>query len=118
LKESPVESALIIIAITAVTVGTFFSVVGVLGYIRLPDIYTRLHATGMVSVFGVALFLAAAAFWTPMCWGKALVLICFLLATAPPTAHAMGSAAYRIGLPRKQAQRDDLADTHAKAMDT
>lgn len=111
------ESALIIMAITAVTAGTFFSVVGVLGYVRLPDVYTRLHATGLVNVFGVALFLAAAAFWTPVCWAKALILICFLFATAPPTAHAMGSAAHRIGLPRKQARRDDLADKHAEDAD-
>jgi multicomponent Na+:H+ antiporter subunit G len=33
-----------IIAILAVVIGTCFSVVGVSGYFRLPDVYTRLHA--------------------------------------------------------------------------
>ena len=99
-----------IIAIVAVIMGTFFSVVGVVGYIRLPDVYTRLHTTGKISVFGVALLLLAAAYWVPQAWARALVLIFFLLAAGPPTAHAMGSAAHRIDLPRVNAVRDDLAD--------
>ena len=103
------ETAFQIIAIAAVVIGTFFSVVGVFGYIRLPDAYTRLHATGMVSIFGVVLLLVASAAWTPVSWDHALVLIIFLLAAGPPTAHAIASAAHRIGLPRKRALRDDLA---------
>ena len=104
------ESIWQIIAIAAVINGTFFSVVGVVGYIRLPDVYTRLHTTGKISVFGVVLLLVATAFWVPQGWARALVLIFFLLAAGPPTAHAMASAAYRIGLPRINAARDDLAD--------
>jgi monovalent cation/proton antiporter MnhG/PhaG subunit len=73
------ETFLQIIAIVAVVTGTCFSVVGVLGYFRLPDVYTRLHATGMVSIFGVVLLLVAAAVHTPVNWGHALVLILFLL---------------------------------------
>ena len=106
-----------IIAIAAVIIGTFFSVVGVVGYIRLPDVYTRLHTTGKLSVFGVAMLLVAAAFWVPQGWARALVLIFFLLAAGPPTAHAMGSAAYRIGLPRIKAVRDDLADRKGTSLD-
>jgi len=103
------ETLFQLIAIAALVIGTFFSVVGVLGYIRLPDAYTRLHATGMVSIFGVVLLLVASAAWTPVSWGHALVLIVFLLVAGPPTAHAIASAAHRIGLPRKGALRDDLA---------
>ena len=102
------ETFLQIIAIVAVVIGICFSVVGVLGYFRLPDVYTRLHAAGMVSLFGVVLLLVAAAVRTPVNWGHALVLIFFLLAAGPPTAHAIGSAAKRINLPMKGTRRDDL----------
>ena len=102
------ETVFYIFAIAAVVIGTFFSAVGVLGYFRLPDVYTRLHAAGMVSIFGVVLLLVAAAVRTPVSWGHALVLIFFLLAAGPPTAHAIGSAAKRINLPMKGARRDDL----------
>jgi len=104
------EPVLPIIAIAAVIISTVSSVIGVLGYLRLPDVYTRLHTTGKVSVFGVVFLLIAAAVWTPGSWGRSLVLIFFLLAAGPPTAHAIASAAHRIGLPRKNAVRDDLAD--------
>mgnify|MGYP001817262393 CR=1 FL=1 len=96
------------IALIAVIVGTFFSVVGVLGLVRLPDVYTRLHATGKVGVFGVVLLLVAAAIWTPLGWGKAILLIVLLMISGPVATHAISSAAYRLGVPMKDPIRDDL----------
>lgn len=103
------DTILQIIAIPAVLIGTFFSVVGVLGFIRLPDVYTRLHATGKVGVFGVVLLLVGAVFWAPFGWGRGLILILLLIIIGPVTAHALASAANRIGLPRKGSDRDDLS---------
>ena len=97
------------IAILAVIVGTAFSVLGVLGFIRMPDVYTRLHATGKVSVFGVVLLLLATVALTPLEFGKGLVLIVLLVIGGPVTSHAIASAAHRIGIPMKRAVRDDLA---------
>lgn len=104
------DTVLQLIAIIAVIVGTFFSVVGLLGFIRLPDVYSRLHATGKVGVFGVVLLLVAAVAWTPLGWGKALLLILLLMIAGPVTSHAMSSAAYRAGLPLQEAIRNDLND--------
>jgi len=97
-----------LIALIAVIIGTLFSVVGVLGYLRLPDVYTRLHATGKVGVFGVVLLLVAAIVWTPLGWAKALLLIVLLMVAGPVATHAIASAAYRIGIPRQDTLRDDL----------
>jgi len=97
-----------IVTIAAVLLGTFFSVVGIIGLIRFPDVYTRLHATGKVGVFGVVLLLVAAATYTPLGWGKALVLILLLMVSGPVTAHAIASAAYRLQIPMKGFVRDDL----------
>jgi multicomponent Na+:H+ antiporter subunit G len=85
-------------------------VVGLLGFIRLPDVYSRLHATGQVGVVGVVLLLVAAVAWTPLGWGKALLLILLLMIAGPVTSHAMSSAAYRAGLPLQEAIRNDLND--------
>jgi multicomponent Na+:H+ antiporter subunit G len=97
-----------LIAVIAVITGTFFSIVGVLGMVRLPDVYTRLHATGKVGVFGVVLLLVAAVVWTPLGWGRALLLIVLLMVAGPVVAHALSSAAYRIGIPMKHSARNDL----------
>lgn len=91
------------LAAAAVVVGTLFSMVGVLGFIRMPDVYTRLHATGKVGVFGVVFLLIAAVIHTPLGWGKGLFLIFFLLVTGTVTAHAIASAACHIHLPMKGA---------------
>jgi multicomponent Na+:H+ antiporter subunit G len=98
-----------VIAALAVVSGTAFSVLGVLGYVRLPDVYTRLHTVGKVGVFGAVLLLLGAVAWTPLGLGKGLVLIALLLLAGPVTAHALASAAYRVGIPQSQAIRDDLS---------
>jgi multicomponent Na+:H+ antiporter subunit G len=105
------STALQIIAILAVIIGTFFSVVGILGYIRLPDVYSRLHASGKVAVYGVVLLLVAAVVWTPLGWGRGLLLIILLMVGGPITTHAIASAAYRIGIPMKAALQNDLKAT-------
>ncbi len=97
-----------ILAIGAVVIGTAFSIIGILGLWRLPDVYTRMHATGKVATFGVVLLTVAAVFVTPLGWSKALVLIALLLIAGPVVSHAIGSAAYRIGIPMKNPVRDDL----------
>ena len=102
------ETILQLIAIIAVVVGTFFSIVGVLGLVRLPDVYTRLHATGKVGVFGVVLLLVAATAWTPLGWARALLLIVLLMVSGPVVAHALASAAHRVGIPMKRSVRNDL----------
>lgn len=108
------EAVFQIIAIASIFVGTAFSFVGVLGYIRLPDVFTRLHAVGKVNVFGVVFLLIAAAAVTPLSWGHSVVLIFFLLVTGPVNAHAIASAAYRIGLTMKGSHGDELAEAVRK----
>jgi len=105
------ETVLQALAVVAVVAGTTFSMLGVLGYVRMPDVYTRLHAVGKVGIFGTVLLLLGAVAWTPLGLGKGLVLIALLLLAGPVTAHALASAAYRIGIPQAHALRDDLAWT-------
>jgi multicomponent Na+:H+ antiporter subunit G len=103
------DTVVLLIAILAVLMGTLFSIVGVSGFIRFPDVYTRSHATGKVGVFGVVLLLIAAVVWEYLGWGRGLILVFFFMIAGPATAHALASAANRIGLPVKGAERDDLA---------
>jgi len=102
------ELVLNLLVFAAILGGTAFSVAGVLGYLRFPDAYTRLHATGKVGVFGAVLLLTAAVLWTDAGIGRGLLLIVLLMLTGPTTSHIIGSTAYRLGVPM-QGQRDDLA---------
>ena len=97
-----------IFAIFFLIAGTLLSAIGVIGFIRLPDVYTRLHATGKVSVFGVVFLLAAAILLTPLSLWKGLLLIFFVLMASPSVSHSVASAAYKAGIPMKDPARDDL----------
>lgn len=101
------ETVLQILALTFLVLGTALSLIGVIGFLRLPDVYTRLHATGKVSVFGLVFLLLAADILTPLATWKALLLIFFVLAASPAVSHAISSAAYKAGIPMI-GKRDDL----------
>ena len=101
------ETILHVLAFIFIVSGTLLSVIGVIGFIRMPDVYTRLHATGKVSVFGLVFLLLAADILTPLATWKALLLIFFVLAASPTVSHAISSAAYRAGIPIV-GKRDDL----------
>ena len=104
------DMVLTLMAVVLVCLGTFFSSVAVLGYFRFPDVYSRLHATGKIGVFGAVFMLIAAALRAEAAWGYALVLIFFLIASGPATAHAIASAAYRLGIRPDSSIRNDLPD--------
>lgn len=99
-----------VIGLIALVAGTLFSILGILGMLRLPDVFTRLHATGKVSAFGTVLLLVAAISLTPLSAGKGIVLIFLILLAAPAVSHAIASAAYRSGVSMKIGQRDELKE--------
>ncbi|GAB4485291.1 MAG: monovalent cation/H(+) antiporter subunit G [Anaerolineales bacterium] len=99
-----------IIAILLLLLSIIFSALGMLGVMRMPDVYTRLHATGKISAFGAVMILGAAVVILPdLTIFKGFVIIIFLLLASPVVAHTISSAAYKTGLPMKQSLRDDLA---------
>ena len=97
-----------ILAIAAILFGLFFSVVGVLGLVRMPDIYTRLHATGKVSTLGLFGLLVGTAFLLPEVTGKVIALAVFAVLTLPVSTHAIAKSAYSHGVPLARASRDDF----------
>jgi len=79
--------------------GGFFCIVGGLGVLRLPDFYSRLHASGVIDTLGAGLILfglllQAESFDV----GIRLVLIFFfLLFTVPTATHALAKSALHSG---------------------
>ena len=97
-----------LVAILALLLGTFFSIIGVVGFWRLPDVYTRLHTTGKVGVFGVVFLVIATALAIPAAASRAVVLIVMLLVAGPVSAHALASAAHQLRIPMQEAKQNDL----------
>ncbi|NDJ34280.1 MAG: monovalent cation/H(+) antiporter subunit G [Chloroflexi bacterium] len=92
--------------------GVLFSFVGVLGLIRLPDVFTRLHAAGKVAPLGMIGLLIGAALLLPGTALKMIALAGFLFVTAPVASHAIAAAAHLQDRGENSiCVRDDLADT-------
>jgi multicomponent Na+:H+ antiporter subunit G len=95
-----IAGALQIAAAALVLAGAMFSLLAAVGIVRLPDLYTRLHAASKAGVVGAGLVLLAialAAFDGPVVF-RALAGILFLLLTTPISAHLLARAAYLTGL--------------------
>ncbi len=80
--------------------GLFFIVVGSIGVLRFPDVYTRLHAAGMTDTMGAGLVLVGCAFQAgsfpdglPLVAVRLLMIWAFLLFTSPIGTHAVARAA-------------------------
>ena len=78
--------------------GLFFLAVGVVGLVRLPDVYTRLHATTKCDTLGAGLVLLALALHADAAGAIKLVLITlFIWITNPTAAHVIARAAWTTG---------------------
>ncbi len=89
----------IITAILMIT-GSLFMLLSSIGLVKMPDIFTRMHAATKVGTVGVSSIVLALAFHFQemKVTAPALLIIVFLLATAPIAAHMIGRAAYDIGV--------------------
>ena len=84
------------IADVFILLGLAVMTLGVFGVFRMPDVYGQLHAAGMASGLGaITILLASVATRDAATITDAVLVIAFLLLTAPISSHAIAWAAYR-----------------------
>ncbi len=86
-----------------IAAGSFFIVVGGIGMIRLPEVFTRIHAASLIDGAGAGLILAGLAIQAgaTLIALKLLFLFLLLLFTSPVATHAVAQAALTAGLKPK-----------------
>jgi len=88
------------ISMILMATGTFFFISGTLGILRLPDFFTRTHATTKCDTMG-SLLVILGFMWesglTPQS-AKLLFIIIFIYLTSPVASHLLAKSAYRRGL--------------------
>ncbi|MGI9386089.1 MAG: monovalent cation/H(+) antiporter subunit G [Methyloligellaceae bacterium] len=96
--------------------GSFVIVVGALGLIRMPDVFTRMHAAGMIDTMGATLLLAGMALTSgfSLVTFKLGVLWLLFFFTSPVAGHALARAALYAGVRPYLAKDDDLKRVPAK----
>ena len=83
-------------------VGVAFMVISAIGVLRLPDMYTRMHAAGKAATLGVICVLLAAGLFYPDYLIRMILLIVFFFLTAPVATTTMARAAYRTAKKERQ----------------
>jgi len=91
--------------------GGFFCVVGGIGFIRMPDFYTRMHAASVIETLGAGLLLLGLMIQAGLSLVTAKLLMIGLLIffTSPTATHALAKAALLRGLPPLLAPREDAS---------
>lgn len=88
-------------------IGGMLCITGGIGLLRLPDFFSRVHASGLTETLAAPLLLVG--LMMQMEWSldllKVLMILVFILATNPTASHSMAKAALHGG-------RRPLVDKH------
>ncbi|MGR5132034.1 monovalent cation/H(+) antiporter subunit G [Vibrio alfacsensis] len=79
--------------------GTLFTLIASLGILRMPDLYTRMHAATKAGTVGLASLLLAVAIAIPdiTVISRVIGTMLFIFITAPVAAHLLGKAMQQSG---------------------
>lgn len=93
--------------------GSFFTVVGAIGLVRMPDVYTRMHAASVTDTLGAGLLLAGLMVQAGL--GLVTLKLLFILVLfffiGPVATHAVAQAALHAGI------RPQLAEDRTGRLD-
>ena len=80
--------------------GGTFLVVGAVGIVRMPDMYTRMHAASVIDTLGTGLMVAGLMLQAGLSLVtlKLLFILALIFFTGPVVSHALAQAALHAGL--------------------
>jgi len=98
-----------VVSWVCIVTGLFFILVGSIGLIRFPDVYTRLHAAGMTDTMGAGFLIVGMSLQTVVgildgetgYWAvlvRLALVYAFLTFTSPIATHALARAALAGGV--------------------
>ena len=100
------ETALDILSWILMSVGGIFVFAGGLGALRMPDLYTRMHAASVTDSIGPILIISGIILQAGLTLAsiKLVAILLFLLLTGPTASNALASAALLAGSKPNQAR--------------
>ena len=102
-----------IISWILLSAGGVFVLIGGIGALRMPNLYTRMHAASVTDSMGAALVLLGVMVQAGLSLAtiKLGAILIFLLITSPTSSYALASAALLAGV--KPEQKADQADSES-----
>ena len=89
-----------IVSWVLLSAGGAFVLIGGIGALRMPNLYTRMHAASVTDTMGAALVLAGVMVQAGLSLAtiKLVAILLFLLITSPTSSYALASAALLAGI--------------------
>jgi multicomponent Na+:H+ antiporter subunit G len=89
-----------IVSWVLLSAGGVFVLIGGIGALRMPNLYTRMHAASVTDTMGAALVLAGVMLQAGLSLAtiKLVAILLFLLITSPTSSYALASAALLAGI--------------------
>lgn len=94
------DTAVDIVSWTLLSLGGVFVFIGGLGALRMPNLYTRIHAASLTDTMAAVLIIGGIMLQAGLTLAtiKLAAILLFLLLTSPTASHALASAAILSGL--------------------
>ncbi|MDB2389970.1 monovalent cation/H(+) antiporter subunit G [Alphaproteobacteria bacterium] len=95
-----IEMIIPILSALCLFIGIAALLIGSIGLVRLPDVYSRMHAVGMIDTAGVGFLILGMMLHAglTLITVKLAFIAIFLFFTSPIAGHAVVQAAYKAGL--------------------
>jgi multicomponent Na+:H+ antiporter subunit G len=83
-----------------ILLGSFFTVVGALGLVRMPEVFTRMHAASVTDTLGVGFLILGMVLQAGfgLVTLKLVILMALFLFTGPVVTHALAQACLHEGI--------------------
>jgi multicomponent Na+:H+ antiporter subunit G len=113
-----IDILLALLVAAMLVVGGIFTLLAAVGVVRLPDVYTRMHAASKAGTVGSGLMLFAAGIHSMefATFTRALAGFVFFILTAPIAAHLIAKAAHQAGYRlSRMTVVDDMRDARQRS---
>ena len=94
------DTLVLVLSGLAIAVGVIALLIGSLGLIKLPDVYCRIHAVGMIDTAGASFIILGMIIhqgFSLVSFKLALIGV-FLFFTSPIATHAVAQVAHKMGV--------------------
>ena len=80
-------------------IGSMMLIIGGIGMVRLPDVFSRMHGAGIIDTMGACTILLGLTFQAGLSIVtlKLVLIIVFIVVTSPTATHALARAALHSG---------------------
>ena len=112
------DMLLLVLSGLSIAIGVIALLIGSLGLIKLPDVYCRIHAVGMIDTAGTSFIILGMIIYQgfSLVSFKLALIGVFLFFTSPIATHAVAQVAHKMGV--KPVGRSLVEATPAKKAST